>query len=81
MNAASTAHTTIVRSISSESVAYYTPLIAALFEAFVAYELHMRRLITTNANLLPDAYELLVFGSTGAAPDRDLDGDGYDQIA
>jgi len=30
-----------------------------------------------NANLIPDDYELLVFGSTGGAPDRDSDGDGY----
>jgi hypothetical protein len=36
--------------------------------------------IDQSANLLPDAYELLVFGSSGAAPDRDLDGDGYGDL-
>ena len=30
-----------------------------------------------NANLIPDDYELLVFGTGGAAPSRDLDGDGF----
>lgn len=30
-----------------------------------------------NANLIPDDYELLVFGVGGAAPSRDLDGDGF----
>ena len=31
-------------------------------------------------NLLPDAYEMLTFGSTGASPDRDSDGDGFSEL-
>jgi hypothetical protein len=33
-----------------------------------------------NANLLPDDYERLVFGSAGAAPDRDLDSDTFSDL-
>jgi hypothetical protein len=33
-----------------------------------------------NANLIPDDYELLVFGAAGAAPDRDLDGDTFSDL-
>ncbi len=33
-----------------------------------------------NANLLPDAYELLVFGTAGAAPTRDADHDGFSDL-
>lgn len=33
-----------------------------------------------NANLLPDAYELLVFGTAGAAPERDTDSDGASDL-
>ncbi len=33
-----------------------------------------------NANLLPDAYELLVFGAAGAAPEHDSDDDGASDL-
>lgn len=33
-----------------------------------------------NANLIPDDYELLVFGAAGAAPSRDLDGDTFSDL-
>jgi hypothetical protein len=33
-----------------------------------------------NANLIPDDYELLVFGSAGAAPTRDSDGDTFSDL-
>ena len=31
-------------------------------------------------NLLPDSYELLTFGASGAAPSRDSDGDGFSDL-